>query len=101
MRLLLQQLQIGEGCFGIDRDRTGSSLSPCFFQVLAVSDPPQAGDWALMPEMAHTGEDHGEAGSVGRRDHIGVAHRAARLDHRGRPGLGDHLQPVGEGEERI
>ena len=31
------------------------------------------------------GEDHGQPGRVGRRDHLGVAHRAARLDHRRRP----------------
>jgi hypothetical protein len=34
-----------------------------------------------MPEVAHQGEHHGEAGSVGGFDHLVVAHRPAGLDH--------------------
>ena len=30
-----------------------------------------------------------------------VAHRAARLDHGGHAGVGQHEQPVGEGEEGV
>ena len=35
-----------------------------------------------MPEVAHAGEDHRQAVLVGGRDHLLVAHRAARLDDR-------------------
>ena len=38
---------------------------------------------------------------VGRRDHLLVAHRAARLDDGGGAGLGRRQQPVGEGEEGV
>ena len=55
----------------------------------------------LMPEVAHAGEHHGESRLVGGRDHLGVAHRPSRLDHRGGAGRGDRLQPVREGKERI
>ena len=54
-----------------------------------------------VPEMAHAGEHHGDAGLVGGRDHLVVAHRAARLDHRRRAGLDRGQQPVGEGKERV
>ena len=45
-----------------------------------------------MAEVAHTGEDHGDPGLVGGGDHLGVAHRAARLDHRADAGLGRGLE---------
>ena len=35
-----------------------------------------------VPEVADAGEDHRQAEPVGGRDHLGVAHRAAGLDHR-------------------
>src|SRR5690606_6846463 len=35
-----------------------------------------------VAEVTHAGEHHGDAVLVGRGDHLGVAHRAARLDHR-------------------
>ena len=54
-----------------------------------------------MPEVAHSGEQHGEAGLVGGGDHFVVADRAAGLDHRGRAGFGRREQPVGEGEEGV
>ena len=55
----------------------------------------------LVPEVAHAGEDHGQAGFVGGRDHLVVAHRAAGLDDRGGAGFGRGQQPVGEGEEGV
>ena len=55
----------------------------------------------LMPEVAHPGEDHGEAGGVGGGDDFVVAQRAAGLDHGARAGLRDHLQTVGEGKEGV
>jgi hypothetical protein len=36
-----------------------------------------------VPDVAHPGEDHGEAGLVGSFDHFPVALRTAGLDHRG------------------
>ena len=44
-----------------------------------------------MPEVATSGEDHGDAGLVGSRDHLLVAHRAAGLnDRRGAGFYGRH-----------
>src|SRR5687768_4149775 len=37
----------------------------------------------LVAEVAHSGEDHRQAGLVGGGDHLLVADRAARLDDRG------------------
>ena len=54
-----------------------------------------------VAEVAHAGEQHGQAGLVGRGDHLVVADRAAGLDDRGRAGLGGGEQAVGEGEEGV
>ena len=45
---------------------------------------PTPGSVAKVP---HPGEHHRDAGLVGAGDHFLVAHRAARLDHRGSTGL--------------
>ena len=55
----------------------------------------------LMPEVAQAGEHHGEARRVGGGDHLVVAHRAAGLDDRRRARLRHHIEPVGEGKERV
>jgi len=39
-----------------------------------------------MPEMAHAGEDHGDAGGIGGGDDFLVTDRAARLDDGGGAG---------------
>ena len=54
-----------------------------------------------MPEMPHAGERHGDPGRVGGGDDVGVAHRAAGLDHRCRARLDRRDEPVGEGEEGV
>ena len=54
-----------------------------------------------MPEMAHPGEDHREASLIRCSDHLGVAHRSARLDHRRRARFGGGQQAIGEREERV
>ena len=54
-----------------------------------------------MSEDPHAGEGHGDAVLVGRLDHLVVADRAPRLDHRRRPGFDRLQQPVGEGEEGV
>ena len=55
----------------------------------------------LVPEVAHPGEQHRQAGLVGGGDHFVVADRAAGLDHRGRAGLDRREQAVGEREEGV
>ena len=55
----------------------------------------------LVPEVAVLGEDHRDAGGVAGLDHLGVAFRAAGLDHRGGAGLDRQLGAVGEGEEGV
>ena len=54
-----------------------------------------------MPEVPAAGEDHREVVLVGGGDDLGVALRAARLDHRGRPGGGYRVEPVAEREEGV
>ena len=56
---------------------------------------------ALMPEMPHAGEDHGETGFVGGGDDFVVAQRPAGLDGGGGARLRRGEQAVGEGEERV
>src|SRR5690606_23731840 len=53
-----------------------------------------------VAEVTHAGEHHGDAVLVGRGDHLGVAHRAARLDHRLDAGGGGGVNAVAEREER-
>src|SRR5512139_42906 len=76
------------------------------FQASACSRPPEPMTRSFtaassVPEVAHAGEDHGDAVPVGGGDHLLVAHAAARLDHGAGAGLRDHVQPVAEGEEGI
>ena len=54
-----------------------------------------------MPEVALPGEDHRHARRVAGFDHLGVALRAAGLDHGLGAGLDRCLGAVGEGEERV
>src|SRR5215475_14355921 len=54
-----------------------------------------------VPEVPRAGEHHGDAVVVGGLDHLVVAHRAARLDHRGGAGLDSHQEAVREWEEGI
>jgi hypothetical protein len=56
---------------------------------------------APVPEVPHPGEHHRQPRFVGGGDHLVVADRAARLDHRGRARLGRGQQAVGEGEEGV
>src|SRR5690606_19829741 len=55
----------------------------------------------LVAEVAHSGDDHGDAMLVGGLDHLIVAHGAARLDHRRCACLDSRQQTVSEGEERV
>ena len=54
-----------------------------------------------MPEVAHAGEDHGDAAFVGGGDDFGVADGAAGLDDAGCAGVGQHVQAVAEREEGV
>ncbi len=56
---------------------------------------------ASVAEVAFAGEDHGDAVFVGGGDHLVVADRAARLDHRRDPGRGRRVEAVAEREERV
>src|SRR5439155_18109052 len=55
----------------------------------------------LVQEVAHSGEHHRQTQAVRRRNDVRVAHRAARLDHRGRPGLRRFLHAIGKRKERV
>ena len=55
----------------------------------------------LVPEVAHAGEDHGQARRVGRIDDFLVAQGAARLNNCGGTRVNGCLQPVGKGKEGI
>src|SRR6266404_1518755 len=54
-----------------------------------------------VQKVPHPREHHGQTEPVRRCDHVRVAHRATRLDHGGRPGLGRFLHAVGERKERV
>jgi hypothetical protein len=54
-----------------------------------------------VPEVAETGEHHGEAGRVGGGDDLLVPQGSARLDDRRRAGIDGGLKAVGEGEEGV
>jgi hypothetical protein len=54
-----------------------------------------------MPKMARPREHHRNPRGVGDGDHVGVAHRAAGLDDRGRARFDCREQAVGEGEEGV
>src|SRR5690606_10905198 len=56
---------------------------------------------SLVSELALAGDDHGDLVLVGRRDHLGVPHRAARLDDGGDAGGRGLFHPVGKGEEGV
>src|SRR5262245_47878277 len=54
-----------------------------------------------MLEVATAGEDHGDPVLVGRRDHLGVVHRPARLDDDRDAGGGHGVEAVAEREEGV
>src|SRR5262249_18283136 len=73
------------------------------FQAMACSRPPDPITRSFMsvPEVAHAGEDHGNAALVRGRDDLRVAHAAPWLDDRGGAGFGERVQPVAEREKCI
>src|SRR5258707_8937326 len=56
---------------------------------------------SLMSEMAHSGEHHGDVVFVRRRDHFGIAPRAARLNDGPDAELGQRVQAVAKGKECV
>src|SRR3989337_1421710 len=62
---------------------------------------PVVGECSLVSEVPDAGEEHGDVVLVCRLDDFLVAHRAARLDHRGGAGFHRFKQPVGERKKRI
>ena len=101
-------LAFGAGASGprASAPRTASCSGCGKDEIEELRLPPNARDEArrradLVPEVPHAGEHHRQAGLVGGGDHLLVADRAARLDHRGRAGLGRGEQAVGEGEEGV
>ena len=55
----------------------------------------------LVAEMAHAGEDHGNAGFVGCVNHFLIAHGAAGLDNCADAHLGGVVDAVAEREEGV
>jgi len=49
-----------------------------------------------MPKVTHTGDNHGDAGSVRRSNNLSVADRAAGLNDRRDPGSDRRFDRVGE-----
>src|SRR5215472_7661305 len=54
-----------------------------------------------MPEVAHSGEYHGDPAFVGGSDHFGVTHTAPRLDHRDGAVVGNHIESVAKRKKGI
>ena len=73
------------------------------FHAIACSRPPApiTRSFISVAEVAHAGEDHGDAALVRCGDHLGVAQAATGLDHRRRAGVGERIQAVAEGKESI
>ncbi len=55
----------------------------------------------LMPEMADARKYHRDAALVGRRDHLVVAHTAARLDNGAGTVIRDDVEPVAKRKEGV
>jgi hypothetical protein len=55
----------------------------------------------LMEEVAHTRKNHGDAQAVRRGDHVAVAYRTPRLNHRRGTGLGGLFDSIGKGEKGV
>src|SRR5216684_1093141 len=62
---------------------------------------PTTEDHFSVQEVAHTGEDHGQAKAVGCCDYVGIADRASGLDDGRRPGLGCFFDSVRERKEGV
>src|ERR1700693_2950867 len=78
------------------------------FQARACSRPPPPTMRTFMPtrppsmpEVAHAGDRHGHAVFVGGCDHLLVAHRAARMNHRGDAEGGGDVDAVAKRKEGI
>ena len=56
---------------------------------------------ASVEEVPGPGQIHRDPRGLRGRDDLGVAHGAARLDHGPDARAGQHLEPVGEREERV
>ena len=54
-----------------------------------------------MEEVAHAGEDHGEAEAIGGGDDIGIFHGAAWLNNGCGSGFGGFFDAIGEWEEGV
>jgi hypothetical protein len=54
-----------------------------------------------VPEVPHSGENHGDAEFIGCGDHLIVAHRAARLNHCRSSCRNNRFEAVGEGKEGV
>src|ERR1700730_14681948 len=54
-----------------------------------------------VEEVAHAGEDHGEAEVIGGGDDFGIFHGAAWLNNGGGSGFGGFFDAVGEWEEGV
>src|SRR5579863_7005592 len=66
------------------------------------SDPLVPGaDLPSMLKMPHPGEDHRDVALARDPDHLLVADRPSRLDHRDRSGVQAGFEGVGKGEEGV
>src|SRR3954466_4299587 len=73
------------------------------FHAMACSRPPEPITRSFMSvaEVAHAGEDHGDAALVRGRDDFRVAHADAGLNHRGGARFGEDIEPVAERGECV
>ena len=55
----------------------------------------------LVPEMPHAGKHHRHAVLIGGSDHLGIAHRPARLHHGSNTKLGSGVDAIAEREKGI
>src|SRR6185437_1814176 len=87
-----------KACAVMCRDSMTGLPDPC--PSLAVTTSPDLLP-ASMSEMAHAGEHHRHVVLVGGGDHLGIAHRTTRLDHRADAGGRGRVDAVAEREEGV
>ena len=54
-----------------------------------------------MPEVPYPSEHHGDTTFIGRRNHLFVPDRAARLDNGNRTGISHHIEAVSKRKKSV
>src|SRR6185503_2519299 len=78
-----------------------SALFACFSPIRVPKDTEPGATKELVSEKPLPGECHCDVMLIGRRDHLFIADRSARLNDHLHPGSGGLIDAVAEGEKRV